>query len=93
MSNDANVTLSEIPTILGRRGTVMLLTMLLLLTGIYKREFSENDWHPSLQLIFSSVEVVDSNQWLRRNEVDESHRRVFEKLLLHKKLLNEKVGL
>lgn len=36
---------------------------------------------------------MDSNQWFRRNEVGEFHRRVFEILLLHKKLLNEEVGL
>lgn len=58
-----------------------------------RREFSENGSHPSLQLIFFSAEVVDSNQWFRRNEVGEFHRRVFEILLLHKKFLNEEVGL
>lgn len=58
-----------------------------------REEFSENGWHPSPQRLFSSVEVVDSNQWFRRNEIGKSHRRVFEILLLHKKLLNEEVGL
>ena len=58
-----------------------------------RREFSGDGSHPSLQLIFFSAEVVDSNQWFRRNEVGESHRRVSEILLLHKKLLNEAVGL
>jgi hypothetical protein len=54
-------------------------------------EFSKNGCHPTPQWIFSSVETVDCNQWFRRKEVGESHRRGFEILLLHKKLLNEEM--
>lgn len=55
-------------------------------------EFRERGQHPTPQWIFSSVEAVDCNWQLRRNEVGESHRRVFETHLLDKRLLKEEVG-
>lgn len=73
--------------------TEVLLTMLLLLTEVYEKGIQWK-WlaSKSYSSYFFSAEAVDSNQWFRRNEVGESHRRVFEIHLIHKKLLNEGLG-
>lgn len=42
---------------------------------------------------FSLVETGDCNQWFESNKAGESHRGIFEIFLLHKKLLNEEIGL